>query len=180
MIYSVFPKIIFLIWFSTSLDCSFRCIHTHIRAGKTAGSACNANCACCWLTARKRHFRDKSTVFYRFVAKLPQNLSLLYFILAFSNLPLIVAVCEPISVSLSCRWAVSKSKPGSLWLTLALSGSLCHSRSFWLTLTHSRTISGSLRRSSAHKVLARLAISLPQSILPWHIYFTSPWFVLHA
>ena len=38
----------------------------------------------------------------------------------------------------------------SLWLTLALS--------LWLTLAHS----GSLRRSSAHKVLARLTISWPR------------------
>ena len=90
-----------------------------------------------------------------------------------------------------CRawWAVSKvlvsqnhAFPGSLLLSLtltlaisgslrlSLSGSLCHSRSFWLTLahsgslwlslTHSGSLSVSLRRSLAHKVLARPATSL--------------------
>ena len=53
----------------------------------------------------------------------------------------------------------------SLWLTLALSGSisrsLCHSDScsLWLTLTHSGSLSSSPRRSLTHKVLARLSTS---------------------
>ena len=96
------------------------------------------------LTARKQHFRDKSTVFYRFVAKLPQNLSSLYFILAFSNLPLIVAVCEPISISLSCRMSCEQTRAKlslthscSLWLTLSPSLILTHSDSLshyiWLS-----------------------------------------------
>ena len=53
----------------------------------------------------------------------------------------------------------------SLWLTLALSGSisrsLCHcdSCSLWLTLPHSGSLSSSPRRSLTHKVLARLSTS---------------------
>ena len=46
---------------------------------------------------------------------------------------------------------LSLTHSDSLWLTLPLSGSLW--LSLWLTLAHS----GSIRRSSAHKVLARLA-----------------------
>ena len=63
---------------------------------------------------------------------------------------------------------LGNKKRGSLWLILAYpcslwlpSGSLCgshsHSRSFRLILTHSGSLSGSLRRSSPHKVLAQLA-----------------------
>ena len=71
-------------------------------------------------------------------------------------------VCEPICLSLSCLMSCEQGtcdpEPSSLWVSLALSDSLWLSLSlalfcsFWLPLAPS----GSLRRSSAHKVLARL------------------------
>ena len=83
------------------------------------------------LTAHKPHFRNKKN--HIFATKVPQLFDLLW--CTFSNAPL--------------QFALS----GSLWLSLAHSGSLSGS------LSHILAHYGSLRRSSADKVLARLSTS---------------------
>ena len=107
------------------------------------------------------------------MAKLPQNLSSLYFILAFSNLPLIVAVCEPIFVSLSSRMSCEQTQTKlslthscSLWLTLSLSLIPTHSDSLWLTLA----------LSGAHQLTRSLpglqhryhSLSCPDTYISYH------------
>ena len=56
-------------------------------------------------------------------------------------------------LSLAHSWSLSLANSRTFWLTLTESGPL------WFTLVHSGSLSGSLTRSSAHRVLDRLTTS---------------------
>ena len=121
-------------------------------------------------------------------------------LLLWASLPLNVAFLGPISLSLLCMMICEQGtcEPRSLWLTLAHSCSimltlaltdslwlylwLTLSLSLWLTLL-TLALSGSLRRSSAHKALARLPASVlgcPSLSCPVAKFHISIWALLSS